>query len=183
MRAQVAVGRVFAIVGRRLIAGGFELVDADQIGVLRHLARQREHEHQGLLGGGNIRAAADGQHFCTNAVARRLIDVARGEAVLLDESQILPGGGNLFGPERKFLDDGYGRAGKISQQFFLAVDQANLRWIKICGLGADLVAPAAKIGQIVQTEMGEGFDALFARTRVEHDVDQAQEGIVFDDEF
>ena len=59
----VTVGRVRAIVGRRFIAGGFQLFDADEIGIARELARQREHQHQSLLGGGDIRPPANRQYF------------------------------------------------------------------------------------------------------------------------
>ena len=67
----VAVRRVRAVVGRRLVTGVFQLLDADEIGVLRQLARQREHQHQSLLRGGNIGAPADGKNFDAGALHRR----------------------------------------------------------------------------------------------------------------
>ena len=63
------------------------------------------------------------------------------------------------------------------------VHQMHVRGIKIRYLRPYPLAPARKIGQVMQTEVSKGLEAFLRRARIQDDLDQAQKGIVFDDEF
>ncbi len=92
----VAVRRVRTVVGRRLVAGFFQLLDADEVGILGELAGEREHQGQSLLGSGDIGAAANRQDLDARRVTSGAVDVARGETIFLHKLQTIAGCGNFF---------------------------------------------------------------------------------------
>jgi hypothetical protein len=171
------------VISRRLVAGGHELINADQIGILHDLARQGEHQHHALLGGGDIRSTANRQYSRAGLVTGRLIDVARGNAIFLHESERLPRRGDLFEAHAQLLDDGDGRARKIRPKFALIVDQLNVGWIEILRFCADFVAPCTKVRRVVLAEMRKRVEAFFWRVWIEDNLDEPKKTIVFDDEF
>ena len=179
----VAVRGVLALISRRFVTGGFQLVNADEIGVAGYLARQREHQHQTLLGGGNIGPASNREHFNVGARACGYVDIARGEAVFLREFERASGAHDLFGANRQFLDHGDSCAREMRLKLALSVHQNDFGWMDILRLRANLVAPTEKIRGVVLAEMREGREPLFRSVEIEDDLDQTQKTIVFDDEF
>ena len=65
----------------------------------------------------------------------------------------------------------------------LVVDETNIRRIDISCLRANLVAPAEKIRRVVLAKMRERFESLLRSGWIEDNLDQAEETVVFDDEF
>ena len=63
------------------------------------------------------------------------------------------------------------------------LDETNTRRIDISCLRADLVAPALKIRRVVLAKMRERFESLLRSGWIEDNLDQAEETVVFDDEF
>jgi hypothetical protein len=59
----------------------------------------------------------------------------------------------------------------------------NIGGVNILNRSAHFFAPATKVRKIVQTEMGEGLESFLRRRGIEDDLDQAQKGVVFDDEL
>ncbi|MGH8640567.1 MAG: hypothetical protein ACRET6_02585, partial [Burkholderiales bacterium] len=58
----VGIGRVRAVVLRRRVARGLQLLDADQARALVDLAREREHECHGVLGARDVGPPPQGKH-------------------------------------------------------------------------------------------------------------------------
>ena len=50
-------------------------------------------------------------------------------------------------------------------------------------LRADAVAPTTEVRRIVLTEMGKRLDTFFGGAWIENNLNEAQEAVVFDDEF
>ena len=59
----------------------------------------------------------------------------------------------------------------------------NISRVNILNRSAHFLTPATKVRKIVQTEMGEGLESFLWRRGIEDDLDQAQKGVVFDDEL
>ena len=111
-----------------------------------------------------------------------MIDVARGKAVLLNALERAARGGYLRRPDGQFLDHDNSSAEEIAEQIGLITDEANIRRIQSEHTGADFVAPAAKIGQVMLAKMSDCFDALRRRLGIKDDLDQPEKGVVLDDE-
>ena len=73
--------------------------------------------------------------------------------------------------------------GNVCQQLCLIIDQPNICRVEILRLRAHLLAPAPEVRQIVRAKMGKCRDPFGGRIRIEHDLDQPEKAIVFDDEF
>jgi hypothetical protein len=59
----------------------------------------------------------------------------------------------------------------------------NLGRENVRRLCANALAPAKEIRRVVFAEMREGVEPLFRRVRIQNDLDETQEAIVFNDEF
>jgi hypothetical protein len=179
----IAVRRVTAIVSRRLVAGVFQLLDADQIRVARELTRQSEHQSQSLLGRRNVGPPANGQNLYARARARGAVDVACGETVFLHELEPVSGYGDFFGAYRQLFDDNDIGAGNVRQQLRLIGYELNVAGVDVGRLRADFLAPAGKVRRVVLAEMRKRFDALFRSRWVEDDLNEPEKTVVFDDEL
>ena len=173
-----------AVISRRLITGVFELFDADQIGVPRDLARQREHQHQSLLRGGDIGAAANREHFYASRFTCGAIDVASGEAVFLHELERASGAAISLVADGQFFDHDDACAGSVGQQLALDCPPGERRSGKIfCACARMPSHQPRKSGVSCLQKWAKASNRSFGRARVEDDLDETQKTVVFDDEF
>jgi hypothetical protein len=112
-----------------------------------------------------------------------VVDIAGGEAIFMDESERASRRGDLLSAQFQFLDDRDGCARKVRPEFAVIIDQMNISRVNILNRSAHFFTPATKVRKIVQTEMGEGLESFLWRRGIENDMDQAQKGVVFDDEL
>ena len=96
---------MFAVVGRRLVAGGLELLEADEVGVW---VTCRASASMSINPCSAVEILARGgwsEYFDAGAIAGGQVDVARRETVFLDELERLTGGGGFLCAEAQFFDD------------------------------------------------------------------------------
>ena len=150
---------------------------------LQFVDAPRQHQHQGerQLGAGDIGAAAQGQHGDILGGAGRAIDAAQIDAVFLHRLEPRRRR-KLIGADRKRLDDQRIGVGKIVAQRVLVFHHPHFGRIKLWHPLPQFDAPAVEIRLVMGEEIRISRAALVARLRIEHDLDHAQETIVFDDE-
>jgi hypothetical protein len=132
-----------------------------------------------VLGAGNVGAAADVQHRHAALGAGAGIDAAERESVFLDEFQIRRGG-KLRAANGQRLDRNAARVGEHGAQFLLGIDQLHPGREQARHPGAYPRAIVVEVC-VVGEEIGKGGVALGRRVGIEHDLQHAQERIVFDD--
>ena len=101
----------------------------------------------------------------------------------MDDSERASRRGDFLRAQFQFFDDCDGCAWEVRPEFAVIIDQMNVGGINILNRSAHFLTPAAKVRKIVETEMGEGLESFLRRRGIEDDLDQAQKGVVFDDEL
>jgi hypothetical protein len=164
-----------------VVALGGELLGADPAGQAMHLLGQRQHQRNGDLGAGDVGTPPEAQDLDAALRAGGGVDIAGHHAVFLHRNKVRSGGQLAF-PHRERLDDQAARTRQIRAQLLGRFDQPHLAWKKCADACAHPRAIAVEIRIIVGEEVRVGGIALGRGRRVEHDADEAQEGIVFDHE-
>ena len=85
--------------------------------------------------------------------------------------------------DSEFFDDDDARAGSVCQQLGLIVYKVNLGRVNVLRLRANGIAPTLEVRRIVFTKMGKRSDTLFGRAWIEHNLNEAKEAVVLDNEF
>ena len=176
----VRVAGMAPVVHLRLVAGGLQLFHAEQPVRDVQLLRDVEHERDRVLGAGDVRAAALGGDRDAALAAGRRVDRARDQAVLLHQLEVLARGEFVGADGERLGDDRFG-AGQLRTQVFLRLRRHHGGGIHRADLRTDVVAPGRKVGGM-REEVDERVGALLRGGRVEHDLQDARERIVFDDD-
>ena len=179
MRPQFELGvlppveRLVGIALRGKLRGGDEPDHAVE------LARLHEHQRDGVLGAGDVGATADGQHRHAALGAGGGVDAAEPESVFLDEFQ-LRRRGKLRAANGQRLDRNAARLGERVAQLVLGIDQLHPGREQPRRPGAYPRAVVVEVC-VVREEIGKGGVTFGRRVGVEHDLQYAQERIVFND--
>ncbi len=177
----IGIGRVAAVERLVDIALGRELLGTDPSGQAMHLLGQRQHQRDRNLGAGDVGTAPERHELDAARRAGRGIDVARHGAIFLHHDEI-GSGGELCRPHRQRFDDQAARLGQVRAHVLGGFDEPHLARKE----RADALAHARAIAVEIRLVMGEEVRirgmALGRGRRIEQDADDAQEGIVLDDE-
>ncbi len=168
----IAVGRMRALVGRRRVAGGAQLLDADEAAGLGDFARQRKHECQRVFGRGDVGAASESQDLDARALAGCEIDAGRDRAVFLDDPESFSRRRDLARADGECFDHDALRAGQACEQRRFIFGEPDFGGIKPPESGAETLAPAGEVRQIAGHKMGERRQSRSGGRGVENDLDE-----------
>ena len=138
------------------------------------------------LRGGNIGTPADGRALeRLQSSTGETINVAKlVKAVFLHATQAsFPLSGSSCSPTVSSSTYDDARAGSVRQQLGLVVCKVNVARVNILRLRANGIAPTLEVRRIMFTKMGKRSDTLFGGAWIEHNLNEAKEAVVLDDEF